>query len=167
VQTTAAKSTGATPANLPANYADVPLGGASDTWGRSWTVDELADGKFKIVVSSNTSATAPNELDCIGVEVFTQVPTPTRTATASPTATATPTATPTSTPTATPSPAFCTSDATCNPATAFCEDDASCPPRVPSTCHPKGAAGDCCDRPGECQSGLNCSGSPGICVAGP
>ncbi len=75
------------------------LGGAGDTWGRTWTAAELDDSNFRVRVSSVCS---PNPVQCnprdyyldwVAVEVHYSAA-GTATATPTPGATATPTATP-------------------------------------------------------------------------
>jgi hypothetical protein len=46
------------------------LGGAADTWGRTWTVGDLSDANFRVRVRSNsTSASRDFFLDWIPVQV--------------------------------------------------------------------------------------------------
>ncbi len=91
------------------------LGGSGDTWGRSWTADELSDANFRVRVTSDSDLWWMTFfLDWVPLRVYygppAATPTPTLTPTITPTSTATatptvtPTATPTRTPTVTPTP---------------------------------------------------------------
>ena len=63
---TTAKRTG----ELAATETTYLLGGAADTWGRSWTPAELADGSFRVRVSTVANATVRDfSLDWIAVKV--------------------------------------------------------------------------------------------------
>src|SRR3990172_6223548 len=94
------------------------LGGSADTWGRSWALDELTNGNFRVRLTSNSSSNFRDfYLDWVPLNVYygppptvtptpTDTPTPTATYTPTPTASNTPTPTPTATFTATPTPVW-------------------------------------------------------------
>jgi hypothetical protein len=49
----------------------VILGGAADTWGRSWTVSELSDANFRVRLTSNSdSGVRDFLLDWVSVKVY-------------------------------------------------------------------------------------------------
>ena len=88
---------------LTTSEATYTLGGAADTWGRTWAVGDFTNTNFRvriINVASNTSRDF--SLDWAAVQVNYTPPAPTNTPT--PTLTHTPTPTPTDTPTPTPTP---------------------------------------------------------------
>ena len=81
------------------------LGSSTDTWGHTWTVNELSNANFRVrVESKSTSSLRDFRLDWLPVKVYyEEAPTPTPTDTATPTPTDTATPTPTTTATAWPS----------------------------------------------------------------
>jgi len=90
---------------LTTSEATYSLGGATDTWGRTWTTSNFTNANFRvriIDVASNTSRDF--SLDWAAVQVNYTLPTPTYTPTITNTPTHTPTPTDTPTPTATPTP---------------------------------------------------------------
>jgi hypothetical protein len=65
---TSAKAT----ATLGASTTTFTLGGASDTWGRTWSAAEMADASFRLRVINVSSSTSRDFfLDWIGVRVHT------------------------------------------------------------------------------------------------
>ncbi|HLF27346.1 MAG TPA: hypothetical protein VJG32_13505 [Anaerolineae bacterium] len=87
---TAAQTTG----TLGTAEQTFTLGGATNTWGRTWTLSELSNANFRVRVIDVASNTARDfSLDWVGVQVFFgSGPTPTPTNTPpGPTPTATPT----------------------------------------------------------------------------
>ncbi|MEX0751063.1 MAG: hypothetical protein WD359_09675, partial [Dehalococcoidia bacterium] len=77
------------------------LGGPADTWGRSWSPQELESLSVRVTASSDDPA-RDFHLDWIAVRIFySSIPTPTHTATPTETATTVPTASDTPTPTET------------------------------------------------------------------
>ena len=103
-------TTAKTTPNLTTSMATYVLGGAADTWGRTWTASQLSNANFRVRVINIASSTARDfSLDWIAVRLTTGTPppgTPTPTAPPNPTATRTATRTATSlaTPTRTPTP---------------------------------------------------------------
>ena len=45
-------------------------GGAADTWGRSWTDSEFADGTFLVKIEGKTSAGTTCQVDWLAVKVY-------------------------------------------------------------------------------------------------
>jgi hypothetical protein len=83
----------------------IVLGGSANTWGRTWTPTELANGNFIVRVNAESgNAQRDYSLDWAAVRVTYTTPTPTPTVTNTPTPTNTPTNTPTPTVTNTPGP---------------------------------------------------------------
>jgi hypothetical protein len=82
------------------------LGGTSDTWGRTWTVNELSNGNFQVRIADiANNDTRDFSLDWVAVNVtYSLGTTSTPTATATPTLTATNTSTNTATPTTSNTP---------------------------------------------------------------
>ena len=94
----------------PYTERTVVLGGSTDTWGHTWTVDELSNGNLVARVEIDSMEGWMFELDWIPVKVYYEgeadTPTPTATDTSTPTPTDTATATATNTPTPTPTDTY-------------------------------------------------------------
>jgi len=96
---TAAQNT----AELAKSEATYLLGGATDTWGRSWSDAELSDANFRLRVGTVANAAYRDySLDWAAVKVYYTSSAPTATPTDGPTPT--PSATPTAGPSPTPAP---------------------------------------------------------------
>ena len=84
------------------------LGGPTDTWGRSWTTDELGDSNFLVRIQDWSFMEFGIYLDWLPARIYYEgaldTPTPTQTETSTPTETPSLTPTSTSTPTETPTP---------------------------------------------------------------
>jgi hypothetical protein len=58
-------------ASIPTTDTVFTLGGPSDTWGRTWTADELSNANFRVRISGTPSANTL-QLDAIQVKVYHQ-----------------------------------------------------------------------------------------------
>jgi hypothetical protein len=70
---TAAKQTG----TLSTTLSNLTLGGAADTWGRTWTAAQLSNASFRLRVINVSSSTSRDFfLDAVAVRVHTGTPAP-------------------------------------------------------------------------------------------